>query len=367
LSLKRLFYILLLFSLVVIGATVQAQESDLAGELQHLLEDYVAPTDPAVVLLVNSPQLGTWIGAAGLADIDAGVPVQAGDRFRIGSITKTFVATIVLQLADEEVLSLDNLMSQWLPAEIIENLPYGDEITLRQLLNMTSGIFSYTDSDAFNEAVDSAPTHRWTAAETVEYVYDEEPYFPPGEGYYYSNTNYNLLHLIIEAATGSTLADALQTRIFAPLDMGETYLESGSELAKGIVRGYSAADDGLQDVTDINEGVGLGDGGIISTAADLARFPRALLRGDLLSEAALDEMLAMVDDDEGGHYGLGIVFSESEWGAVYGHTGATAGFQSEMWYFPDQDVAIVALTNYFDSEILSALVQDAMSIALPHE
>ena len=146
--------------------------------------------------------------------------------------------------------------------------------------------------------------------------------------------------------------------------MHESYLESGNDVARGIVRGYSDFGNGLEDVTEINEGLGLGDGGIISTAEDLALFPRALLRGELFSEAMLNEMLTLVDDGEGDLYGLGIIYYESEWGALYGHTGATAGFQAEMWYLPDYDFTVVALTNNFDSAILSSLVDEAMSAAL---
>lgn len=337
-----------------------------ADELQTILEDYVAADDPGVVLLVTTPDM-TWTGARGLADLEAETAVEADDLFRIGSITKMFVATVVLQLSEEDLIGLDDPIREYLPAEVIENIENADQVTVRQLLNMTSGIYDYLENDAFFEAIEADPDHTWTAAETVTYAYDQPAYFEPGADFYYSNTNYNLLHMIIENITGNSLAEELQTRIFEPVGMTHTYLET--ELGKGIVKGYTDFDDDgeLDDVTLVNEGNGLGDGGIISTAADLALFPPALFDGELLEEETLDEMLDYVEDSEGGAYGLGVDYAEEDYGLVLGHSGATAGFQSNLIYLQDEEIVIVILTNNFDSEILEEMTEEVQEIVVGDE
>lgn len=358
------YAILILFTLITAPIS-QAQDSTLAADVDSILEYYAGADDPGVVLLVSTSD-GTQIAARGLADLEAGIPVKTSDRFRIGSITKTFVATIVLQLAEEEALALDDAMADYLPAEVAENIEYGDEITIRQLMNMTSGIPDYLESEAFYEVIANTPDYPWTAAETVTYAYDLEAYFPPGEGYAYSNTNYNLLQMIIESVTGSTLAQELQVRIFKPLGMDDSVLESPAALGQGIAHGYADWDgDGvLDDVTFVNEGNGLGDGGIISTADDLAIFARALFKGELLDPDSMSEMMDFVADGEGGLYGLGVAMYEGDFGTELGHSGATAGFQSNMVYLPESDVVVVVLTNNFNSEIIVDLTYDAETAAV---
>ncbi|MBN1285553.1 MAG: beta-lactamase family protein, partial [Anaerolineae bacterium] len=331
-------------------------------DLQALLDQYVAPGDPAVVLLVSTTG-DTWVGAAGLTDLDNETPVQPGDLFRIGSITKTFVATLTVQLAEEGKLALDDVIGERLPADIASSIAYSDEITIRQLLNMTSGVFSYTESDAFNDAVDADLSHPWTAEEVITYVYDEEPLFAPGAGWYYSNSNYILLELIINEATGMTLADAMKQYIFDPLGMGASYIEMPDHFAEGMVRGYTGEGGDFEDITEENDGVGLGDGGIVTTAADLAKFPPALFEGKLVSESTLAEMLQFEKDEDGAGYGLGVSELITDSGVrLLGHDGSTSGFIAEMWYSPDYETTIVALTNNFDSAIPSQLVSDVADI-----
>jgi D-alanyl-D-alanine carboxypeptidase len=333
-------------------------------ELQTLLGEYAQRDEPGVaVLLDDEEEVST--AAAGAADLASETPLQATDRFRIGSITKTFVAVVMLQLQNEGLLSLDDPMAQWLPADLISLIPYYDQITLRQLLNMTSGIYNYTETDYF-DAVLANPSKAWTPQQAIAYIYDQEAYFPPGEGYYYSNTNYLLLHLVIEAATGQTLAEQLQTRIFDPLEMSDSYLETSDKVALGLVNGYSDVDfDGqLDDVTRMNDGLGLADGGIVSTLADMAVFGDTLLREqDLLSDSAWAEMTTWVDDGEGAFYGLGLSYypADEDYPAFMGHGGATAGFLADLTYIPDWDVLVVSFTNNFDNadfgEVLFAVLE----------
>jgi D-alanyl-D-alanine carboxypeptidase len=354
----------LLLCLVLFSSPVsQAQSASLENDLQTILENYVGEDDPGVVVLVSTPD-ETQSAARGLADLEAQTPIKVDDHFRIGSITKTFVATLMLQLAEEELLELDHPIADYLPAEVSENIEYSDAITIRQLLNMTSGIPDYTQVDAFYEAVYNRPDYPWTALETVEYVYGMEASFAPGEGYEYSNTNYNLLQMIIEMVTDSTLGEQMQTRILEPLNMTESWLETPDKLGKNIVHGYYAGENGgFDDVTFLNEGAGLGDGGLITDVEDLAIFARTLFSGKLLAPESMEQMLDFVDDGEGGLYGLGVTSYEGDFGTEWGHSGATIGFQSSMSYLLDEDVVVIVFTNNFDSEVVGGIAYEAQEAA----
>ncbi len=359
------FCICILLLLVFMTGSTGAQDNINTEGLESLLDEFVEQGDPGVVLFVSVGD-ASWVGARGLANLDTGELIKTTGLFRIASITKPFVATLVLQLFDEGKLNLDVPIADFLPLEIVENVENAGSATVRQMLQMTSGIFDYTEGDEFNDMVEANPSYSWTAAETIETIYGLEAYFSPGEGYYYSNSNYNLAQIIVEAVTGDSLSVALETRIFAPVGMSSCYLETPDRFAQGIVRGYELDEyeNAFVDVTEYNDGIGLGDGGIVCAAEDLAKFPRALLTGDLISEDALSEMFTTVEDDYGEQYGLGIAIEESEFGTTVWHDGATSGFQSNMVYLPDSDVTMVVLTNNFDSDIIYDLTIGAQALVL---
>jgi len=356
--------VLLLMAWALIGISVSFAQDDLDNDLRDLLNDYMDENEPAVVLYLNYDGEEALVGR-GLADLASETPVREQDLFRLASISKVFTASVVLQLVAEGKMELDNPIADYLPDELVKHIANAEVATVRQVLQMTSGIYNYTDTDAYYDAIDADPLHEWTAAETLTLIYDEEPDFAPGEDYYYSNSNYNLAQIAIESVTGNSLAKELEARIFAPLGMDSCYLETPEVFAENIVRGYELNDeDNLDDVTEINDGTGLGDGGIVCSASDLGRFLPSLMNGKLLDDAMLDEMFDTVDDGEGGEYGLGIAYSEGDFGVEIWHDGASSGFQSYMTYLPDEDLTLVILTNYLDSEIITDLSYDALALAL---
>ncbi len=228
--------------------------------------------------------------------------------------------------------------------------------------SVTSGIPDYSETDRFYELAEANPTGWWTPANALATLYGEPADFAAGTDYVYSNSNYLLAQLIIERITGQSLALVLYTRIFAPLGMESCYLETEATFGQNIVRGYEIYDNEFYDITEYNDGVGLGDGGVICTAADLAKFPRGLINGDLLGDAMLAEMLTTVEDDGGSFYGLGIGYDEGDYGIEVAHDGSTSGFASNMVYLPHDDVVVVVLTNNFDSDILYDLTDDAIAV-----
>ncbi len=348
--------------------TADAIDKEIAIQLQSILDESVASQGiPGAVMHISTPD-GTWIGASGVANLKTKTPLKPRDRFRIASMSKMFVATVVLQLWEETKLSLDDTIADWLSEEIAERLPNSDAITIRQLLNHTSGLEDYLSTDGYAEAIATTEaSHVWTPAEAIEYAFDLEPVGEPGEKHYYSNTNYILLELIVQAATGNILAQEIRDRILTPLQLNDTFTEMRENIPGGFVHGYSDWDgDGKRDdVTRKNDGFGLGDGGLVSTASDVARFAQALFANEeLLEPETLEQMLTYVDDGEGDRYGLGVSAWESAWGEAFGHGGRSGGFLSTSWYLWDEEVTVVVLANDADNADPDAIAESALTVVL---
>ncbi|AXO92994.1 beta-lactamase family protein [Bacillus cereus] len=271
----------------------------------------------------------TWSYTAGVADLTTKKPMKADFRFRIGSVTKTFIATVLLQLSGENRLNLDDSIEKWLPGVIQGNGYDGNQITIRQILNHTSGIAEYMNSKDF-DIMDTKKSY--TAEEFVKMGISLPPDFAPGKGWSYSNTGYVLLGILIEKVTGNSYAEEVENRIIEPLDLSNTFLPGNSSVIPGTkhARGYIQLDGAseLKDVTYINPGSS--DGDIISTADDLNKFFSYLLSGKLLKEQQLNQMLTTVPTDrEGAGYGLGIVeFKLPNGVSVWGHRGSVLGFST---------------------------------------
>ncbi|MFJ8525336.1 MULTISPECIES: serine hydrolase [Bacillus cereus group] len=270
----------------------------------------------------------TWGYAAGIADLRTKKPMKTDFRFRIGSVTKTFVATVLLQLAGENRLNLDDSIEKWLPGVIQGNGYDGKQITIRQVLNHTSGIADYIQSKDF-DIMDTKKSY--TAEEFVKMGISLPPDFAPGKGWSYSNTGYVLLGILIEKVTGNSYAEEIEDRIIEPLDLSNTFLPGNSSVIPGTkhARGYVQPDGAseLKDVTYSNPGSS--DGEMISTADDLNKFFSYLLGGKLLKEQQLKQMLTTVPTGREGMdgYGLGIFETKLPNGvSIWGHTGGALGF-----------------------------------------
>ncbi|WP_420685899.1 serine hydrolase domain-containing protein [Bacillus cereus] len=272
----------------------------------------------------------TWSYAAGVADLSTKKPMKTDFRFRIGSVTKTFTATVVLQLAGENRLNLDDSIEKWLPG-VIQGNGYDDkQITIRQLLNHTSGIANYTRSKDFN-MMDTKKFY--TAEELVKMGISMPPDFAPGKSWSYSNTGYALLGILIEKVTGNSYAEEIENRIIEPLELSNTFLPGNSSVIPGTkhARGYIQLDGASEskDVTYYNPSMGSSAGDMISTADDLNKFFSYLLGGKLLKEQQLKQMLTTVPTgtDELGDSGLGIFKMKLSNGvSIWWHGGTIPGF-----------------------------------------
>lgn len=337
---RRIIPFLILMMTFIIPLSAQ----DIQTDLDDLLAEYADPDGPALAVRVTTPD-GTWTATTGLAD--GSRPTVADDRFRIASMSKTYVATVTLMLVEEGVFALDDLASDWLPDDVVASIANADSVTIRQLLAMRSGIDDYLETDEFWSALEENPTYTWTAEEALAYAYGLPALFAPDEAYYYSNSNYLMLQLILENASGMTLAELMREKILDPLGLENTYTQVFETHPEGFVNGYEDIDgDGiLDDVTNINDGAGLGDGGLVSNTADITTFYQALLQDrTLLGDAMMTELLTFSDDDEGGGYSLGLAEWDTEFGTAWGHSGAVLGFFSIGVYLPADEMIIVVLS-----------------------
>jgi D-alanyl-D-alanine carboxypeptidase len=328
---------------------------------------------PGVALRVERGGEVVFDGAAGFASLEPQTPLAPEVRFRIASITKTFTAVLVLQLVDAGVLTLDDTVGQWLDDPVVHRIPHVDRITLRQLLNHTSGVYDYFDADSpfwqdayFGEGADWARV--WTPRELLAYADGARhaPYFAPGEGSHYSNTAYVLLGLIVEEAGGHTYAEQLQTRILDPLGLEDTFFAATEPVPGGTAEPYHLIEGELVNVSATHLSAVGAAGGMVSTTRDLARFVGALFGGELLRPATLAAMLTFVPSEyPGAEWGLGVLRAHTPDGALVGHEGDGPGSGARMFRLAAADLTIVLLTNTGGvDEVVGALFAQAVQAAL---
>lgn len=313
---------------------------------------------PGAVVLIQSPQ-GSMVKAAGLANIEENKPMAAFDRLEIGSNTKMFTGVLLAQFQEEGVLSLDDPLSKWLP-DLAATIPNGEAMTLRHLATHTSGIPDYADIVIGAGAGDSEALRSGYQPEELVLIAIEnsEPDFTPGQPgqWKYSNTGYILLGMVLESATGQSYGDLLQQRIFGPLRMNNTELLEGIPYPDNIVDGYFVFPYDIN-TTEWNGSQGWSAGGIISTAADMAKFAQALMTGTLFNDpATLSVMTEFIEVSENGAvgsvggigYGTGLIeFAPGLWG----HRGQTVGFTSIVAMDPDKDFLMIALANSAEAAV----------------
>ena len=332
---------------VLAGSVVAAgAATTTTGVSRPLLDAVVAAGSPGVLVVVDDGATRRE-AASGLAVVRGGVPLRAADRFRAGSITKTFVAVVVLQLVAENRLLLGDTVERWLPGLV----PGGRKITVRQLLAHTSGLADYVGNGAFVRRTTSEPRRRWTPRELVRSALSLGQVATPGERFAYASTNYVLLGLIVERATGTSLERQLRRRILAPLGLRETSFAPGTRIPGRHANGYAPSQhDGIvgslataRDLSTASASWAWAAGALVSSAPDLSRFLDALLHGRLLPAG----LMTLMRPPPGGRYGLGLAAFETPCGRAIGHTGNLLGTVSAAWSSADGHRRVVAMTNSY--------------------
>ncbi|MEV6111313.1 serine hydrolase domain-containing protein [Streptomyces sp. NPDC052109] len=331
----------LLLSAALAAPAVAAADGGGHTRTRKAVEAAVAAGVPGVTATAKDTH-GTWSATAGVGDLRTGAPRSAADRYRVGSITKTFLATVLLQLEAEGRLSLEDTVEKWLPGVVHGHGHDGRRITVRRLLNHTSGIYSYTSDPDFGRAYftkDGFRRHRYdtlTPAHLVAIAMKHKPDFAPGTSWNYSNTNYVVAGMLIEKVTGHTYATEITRRILGPLHLRATSLPgTRTDVPPPSSRAYSKFTDPTSppyDVTALNPSIASSAGEMISDSADLDRFYSALLGGKLLPAHQLKEMKTTVPikgAPNPGGYGLGLMETPLSCGVrVWGHDGGIHGSTS---------------------------------------
>lgn len=308
---------------------------------------------PGAIVGMWFPDIGNWVVGAGKGDKSTGAAPKTTDRVRIGSITKTFTATVVLQLVDEGKLTLDDKLSKYEP-----QVPGADGITIRQLLNMTSGLFNYTDDKVFWTQFMNNPKAVWKPQQVVDIAIAHPAVFPPGQKYMYCNTNYVLLGMIIEKVTGKKAGDEITTRIIDKLGLKNTSFPMTTDMPTPYMHGYIPAtgepnDSGnLVDYSVYSPTPFWTAGGIISNLDDVKTWAQALGTGKLLSKQMHDEQLKFSAPNTES-YGLGVM----KGGSFLGHSGEVPGYNSSMYYDPAEKAWSITFINRYPSVIEGAADQ----------
>jgi D-alanyl-D-alanine carboxypeptidase len=326
------------------GATLDdAKTGALDKALEALRQARGIPGMSAAIMFADGT---VWTGVAGLAVRSSKTAVTADTLFSVGSITKTFVAALVCRLAAAGKINLDDPLSKYVPT-----FPNAAGISLRRLLNHTSGIRDLFTS--LGAQIVASPKKVWTPQQVLAGI--GAPYFAPGKGYKYSNTDFVLLGLVIEKVTGKTVADAVRTDLLEPLGLTHTWYQVTETPTGPLAHGYIGKASAPVDrsagamIPFTSEVTAAGaSGAYVSTAADLARWATALYGGNVLDLATLSAMADIsfsLPYKPPWPYGLGLEETTVAGRTAWGHRGHLDGFWSSMWYLPDAGVSVVVLTN----------------------
>jgi D-alanyl-D-alanine carboxypeptidase len=294
---------------------------------------------PGAIVGVWQDGAAPFVQAFGVRDTASGEPMTTNLYMRIGSVTKTFITTAILQLVDQGKVGLDDPISTYVPG-----VPNGDAITIRQLAAMRSGLYSYTNEVI--PALADQPERQWTPEELLEISFRHPPLFPPGAEFDYSNTNTVLLGFVIEKASGQSLNTYIDEHLTGAEHLAHTVFPTDTSIPAPHARGYTALPDGtMTDATDWNPSWGWAAGHMISTLDDLRVWARDVATGKLLSPATQREreqsFLLAPSEGEGSLYGLGL---ENQNGWI-GHNGNITGYQAYAYYLPPERTTMVVLIN----------------------
>jgi D-alanyl-D-alanine carboxypeptidase len=329
----------------------------LKKELQLKLDEWhKAGKFPGATLGVALASGESFGLAVGYSDRESKTQMKPDDRMLAGSVGKTFAAATALQLVKQGKIGLDDRVEKYFGAEPwFDRLPNARQITVRQLMNHTSGLVRYEFKETFTKDLTADPMKVWTPEERLAYLFGEKAAFEPGKGWDYSDTNYIVLGMIIEKVTGKKFFDEADRRLIKPLKLKSTIPQEGPVM-KGVVQGYAGPNNpfGGRDAMIengkfvVNPQLEWTGGGYASTSEDLARWAKMMYEGKAFDVSLLPQVLDGVAAPmlgSGTTYGLGVIIRQTPAGTSYGHSGFFPGYMTDMMYFPEARVAIAVQVN----------------------
>jgi D-alanyl-D-alanine carboxypeptidase len=361
-----ILFLILTFSLSCSDDKEVALEDKLQNALDNGIEKYNVKGVSASIIFSDDKK---WTGTSGFSHDT--ITIKPDMLFAIGSITKNFVATLTLKLAEEGKLSLEDPLSKWLP----EYPHVNSEITIRQLLNHTSGIYMFWSNQKIWDELIKDRTKIWSPEEVLSYI--KEPYFEPGEGFRYSNTNYLLLAMIITEATGSTLSSEFNEYFWKPLNIKSACLSIEEIIPENQAHVFGDnfnGDGSYLDLTflprESHESITYGSAGIFMTSEELALWCHSIFEGKILNQQSIDEMLQVSSFNPGGNmtgYGLGVQQFKKKYSngkKAFGHSGANIGTSAYMIYLPKHHLSVVVMINNMNHQCTEYILKKLINISL---
>lgn len=359
---KKVYSFVLAIVLLLAG-TADAQQPASATRADSLRLDIQAKLNewhkagkfPGATLGVVLPNGDSFGLAVGYSDRDAKTPMKADDRMLAGSTGKTFAAALAFQLVADGKLNFDDKIEKYLGKEPwFSRLPNAKDVTVRMLLNHTSGLVRYEFKKEFTDFLTANPMKVWTPEERLAYLFDAKAPFEAGKGWDYSDTNYIVLGMIIERVTGKKFYDEARKRFIKKLKLNGTVAQEGPVI-KGVIQGYAGAANpfGGKDAMIengkfvVNPQLEWTGGGWASTSQDLARWAKMYFEGKAFDAKLLPQVLDGVEAKLGPNfkYGLGVIIRPTQAGTTYGHSGFFPGYVTDMMYFPDKRIAVAVQVN----------------------
>lgn len=347
-----------------------------APVLDSILKRYTTNMIPGASVAVYSEAEGWWAGAQGYADLEKKTLMTNCHLQYLQSISKSYMAVEILQLKEQGKIDLDAPMTRYLPAKFSKYIKDASSVTVRMLLNHTSGIPEYNESPAFVSSVILHPLQNFSSEDCLKAIDNKEFQFSPGKGYKYTNTNYLLLSLIGDAVTGDH-AGYIKKNIFKPLGLNNSYYGKDVNYLKGLNlpqsywdvfnNGIAVNATPFQQMTVV---CSKGDDGIVCTTTDAIKYLKGLMEGKLLNEASMKELMEFVRDEKGNkRYSMGMIYFDLGGLPAYGHGGGGIGSGCGLLYVPSHKIYVFMATNigcFIDSKLSAKAgeMRDAILMAL---
>jgi len=341
-------------------------------DYQKLIDETVSDTIPGIILLVDSPE-NQFLGSAGLANKETQDPMQVYHTMPTASAGKAIIGLLAAMLADDNLLKLDDTIDTWLPDDILNQIPNSSEMTLRQLLNHTSGIYNYTDNDGYLDLLIAESNKIKTDIDFLVLALNQPAYFKPGEGSEYSNTGYILAGLIMDNVLGMHHSIALRERILVPLGMDATYYRGIEKNQGDFISGYHKFDDDdkTYETKSYLENVSQASSPMVSSVEDMALFMKSVVvEQRFINDSIRNEFFGseqLIPNNSNGGYGLGINVDPIGNNTAYYHTGTTYGYHTQNIYIKEKDLSITAFINCSSKPICESTMDSLIQKVLANE